>query len=56
MSIMDNMRKHSAKLVEQALMVSQELVRVAILWNEMWFEGLEVNQLIIILIEQPIRY
>lgn len=28
-------------LVEQALMVSQELIRVAILWHEMWHEALE---------------
>ena len=40
-AIMDKMRKHSATLVEQALMVSQELIRVAILWHEMWHEGLE---------------
>eukprot|EP01114_Cavostelium_apophysatum_P008931 TRINITY_DN21_c0_g1_i4.p1 TRINITY_DN21_c0_g1~~TRINITY_DN21_c0_g1_i4.p1 ORF type:complete len:850 (-),score=225.26 TRINITY_DN21_c0_g1_i4:63-2612(-) len=40
-SVMENLRKHSASLVEQALMVSDELVRVAILWNEMWHEGLE---------------
>jgi FKBP12-rapamycin complex-associated protein len=40
-SIMDKMRKHSANLVDQALMVSQELIRVAIPWNEMWHEGLE---------------
>ncbi|KAI9320096.1 armadillo-type protein [Dichotomocladium elegans] len=40
-SIMDKMRLHSANLVEQALMVSQELIRVAILWHEMWHEGLE---------------
>ncbi|CAO3647953.1 unnamed protein product [Mucor fragilis] len=39
--IMDRMRMHSAVLVEQALMVSQELIRVAILWHEMWHEGLE---------------
>jgi phosphatidylinositol kinase/protein kinase (PI-3 family) len=25
----------------QALLVSQELIRVAILWHEMWHEGLE---------------
>lgn len=39
--IMDKMRVHSATLVDQALMVSQELIRVAILWHEMWHEGLE---------------
>ena len=38
---MDKMRVHSAQLVEQALLVSQELVRVAILWNEQWHEGIE---------------
>nr|KAJ3417939.1 phosphatidylinositol kinase- protein kinase tor1 [Polyrhizophydium stewartii] len=35
------MRAHSARLVDQALLVSQELIRVAILWHEMWHEGLE---------------
>ncbi|TPX35002.1 hypothetical protein SmJEL517_g02512 [Synchytrium microbalum] len=40
-AIMDQMRTHSAMLVEQALLVSQELIRVAILWHEMWHEGLE---------------
>ena len=39
--IMDKMRIHSANLVEQALLVSQELIRVAILWHEQWHEGLE---------------
>ena len=38
---MEKMRIHSATLVEQALLVSQELVRVAILWNEQWHEGIE---------------
>lgn len=38
---MDKMRDHSAALVEQALLVSQELIRVAILWHELWHEGLE---------------
>ncbi|KAJ3130914.1 phosphatidylinositol kinase- protein kinase tor1 [Physocladia obscura] len=40
-SIMDKMRTHSGVLVEQVLLVSQELIRVAILWHEMWHEGLE---------------
>jgi len=35
------MKKTSGLLVDQALMVAEELVRVAILWNEMWNEGLE---------------
>ena len=39
--IMDRMREHSPVIVEQALLVSHELVRVAILWHELWHEGLE---------------
>ncbi|KAF7309821.1 Serine/threonine-protein kinase TOR [Mycena indigotica] len=39
--IMDRMREHSPKIVEQASVVSRELIRVAILWHEMWHEGLE---------------
>lgn len=39
--ILNNMREHSPVLVEQALTVSRELIRVAILWHEMWHEGLE---------------
>ncbi|RYP21563.1 hypothetical protein DL765_002199 [Monosporascus sp. GIB2] len=39
--IMDSMRAHSAKLVEQADTVSHELIRVAVLWHEQWHEGLE---------------
>lgn len=41
MGIMDNVREHSPVLVEQALLVSHELIRVAILWHELWHEGLE---------------
>ena len=41
LAILDKMRIHSANLVVQALLVSQELIRVAILWHEMWYEGLE---------------
>jgi len=40
-AILDKMRLHSPNLVEQALLVSEELIRVAILWHEMWHEGLE---------------
>lgn len=35
------MRVHSASLVEETLVVSQELIRVSILWTEMWHGGLE---------------
>lgn len=41
LSVLDKMRIHSPILVEQALLVSQELIRVSILFHEMWFEGLE---------------
>jgi FKBP12-rapamycin complex-associated protein len=39
--IMDSMRQHSATLVNQAELVSHELIRVAVLWHELWHEGLE---------------
>jgi len=39
--IMEKMREHSPLLVEQADLVSQELIRVAVLWHELWHEGLE---------------
>jgi len=39
--LMLSLRTHSAKLIDQALMVSSELVRVAILWQEEWHESLE---------------
>ena len=41
MAVMDNVRQHSALLVEQASLVSQELIRIAILWHESWHEALE---------------
>ncbi|KAH8586165.1 phosphatidylinositol 3-kinase-like protein tor2 [Bisporella sp. PMI_857] len=41
LQIMDSMRQHSSRLVEQADVVSQELIRVAVLWHEQWHEGLE---------------
>ena len=40
-SILQAMRSHCDALVEQALLVSTELIRVAILWGEMWHEALE---------------
>jgi FKBP12-rapamycin complex-associated protein len=39
--IMTNMKDHSLKLVDQADIVSNELIRVAVLWHELWHEGLE---------------
>ncbi|CAI5758005.1 unnamed protein product [Candida verbasci] len=40
-SIIEKMRLHSASLVDQAEIVSRELIRVAVLWHEIWYEGLE---------------
>jgi serine/threonine-protein kinase mTOR len=40
-SLMDSLKAHSSELVTDALMVSTELIRVAILWLETWHEGLE---------------
>jgi FKBP12-rapamycin complex-associated protein len=40
-SLMNSLKAHSSALVEEALMVSSELIRVAILWLETWHEGLE---------------
>jgi FKBP12-rapamycin complex-associated protein len=39
--ILNKLRKKYDSLVEAALVVSQELIRVSILWHEMWHEGLE---------------
>ncbi|AAS53791.2 AFR420Wp [Eremothecium gossypii ATCC 10895] len=41
LSIMEKMRMHSSNLVEQAELVSNELIRIAVLWHELWYEGLE---------------
>ncbi|KAK9677349.1 hypothetical protein RND81_11G138000 [Saponaria officinalis] len=39
--VVDRVRQHSSALVDQAQLVSKELIRVAILWHEMWHEALE---------------
>jgi FKBP12-rapamycin complex-associated protein len=39
--ILNSLREHNNTLVEQAKLVSEELIRVAILWHEMWHESLE---------------
>ncbi|KAG0659340.1 hypothetical protein C6P45_001859 [Maudiozyma exigua] len=41
MSIIEKMKLHSPLLVDQAELVSDELIRVAVLWHELWYEGLE---------------
>lgn len=38
---MDLLRQHSGRLISQAHLVSNELIRMAILWHEMWHEALE---------------
>ncbi|CAG9564541.1 unnamed protein product [Danaus chrysippus] len=39
--ILKSMCTHSMNLVNQAAMISEELIRVAILWHEQWHEALE---------------
>ncbi|KAL8826647.1 MAG: hypothetical protein Q9170_007322 [Blastenia crenularia] len=39
--IMESMKAHSPDLVDHADLVSHELIRVAVLWHELWHEGLE---------------
>lgn len=39
--VVDRVRQHSSALVDEAQLVSKELIRVAILWHEMWHEALE---------------
>eukprot|EP00755_Sulcionema_specki_P018103 Sspe_Gene.66045::Locus_39040_Transcript_1_1_Confidence_1.000_Length_4442::g.66045::m.66045/K07203/MTOR, FRAP, TOR; serine/threonine-protein kinase mTOR len=39
--ILNNMRGHSLALVEQCEFVSNELIRVAILWHEQWNDAIE---------------
>lgn len=39
--LLDEMRKHSEVLVEQASLIGAELIRIAVLWYEMWFSGIE---------------
>lgn len=39
--ILDKVRAYHTELVDQADLVSFELIRVAVLWHEQWHEGLE---------------
>lgn len=39
--ILQQLKVHCRDLLEQAEMMADELIRVAILWSEMWSEGLE---------------
>lgn len=40
-NIMAKMRTHSDIMVDQAELISTELIRAAILWHEIWYDGLE---------------
>jgi serine/threonine-protein kinase mTOR len=40
-SLLMNLRQHSAPLINQSVLVSQELIRIAILWDEEWYATLE---------------
>lgn len=51
--ILQAMRSHCDTLVEQALLVSTELIRVAILWGETWHECLEQAYRRYFLSEEP---
>ena len=39
--VLNNMKEHNHTLVQQAMLVSEELIRISILWHEKWHEGLE---------------
>lgn len=39
--VLNNMKEHNHTLVQQAMLVSEELIRISILWHEKWNEGLE---------------
>ncbi|KAG6864919.1 hypothetical protein C0991_006407, partial [Blastosporella zonata] len=41
LTIMGRMREHSPTLVSQGSIIIRELVRVALLWHELWREGIE---------------
>ena len=40
-SLMNSLKAHSSDVVEQALLFFFELIRVVILWLELWHEGFE---------------
>lgn len=41
LALLDGARSHSARLVEETLLLSEELVQIAVLWEDRWYEGLE---------------
>ena len=40
-SLLLSLRQHSATLIDQSVLVSQQLIRIAILWDEEWYATLE---------------
>ena len=42
-TVLDSMKDRYPDLIKQAQILSHELIRVSILWHEMWHEGLEVG-------------
>eukprot|EP01114_Cavostelium_apophysatum_P007349 TRINITY_DN1943_c0_g1_i2.p1 TRINITY_DN1943_c0_g1~~TRINITY_DN1943_c0_g1_i2.p1 ORF type:complete len:2294 (+),score=720.41 TRINITY_DN1943_c0_g1_i2:229-7110(+) len=40
-TIMEQIRKYSPRLVEETQLVSGELIRISVLWPELWLEALE---------------
>ncbi|KAJ3451110.1 serine/threonine-protein kinase mtor [Anaeramoeba flamelloides] len=40
-ALMEGMRSHSPHLIEEANLVSNELIRIGILWEELWYSGIE---------------
>lgn len=39
--LLESVESHHGLLVEQAALVAEELIRIAILWHEEWYEALE---------------
>jgi serine/threonine-protein kinase mTOR len=39
--ILNQMRNNYSKIVDEAMCISKEFIRIAILWSEVWFEALE---------------
>ena len=42
-TVLDSMKDRYPDLIKQAQILSHELIRVSILWHELWHEGLEVS-------------
>ena len=40
-TLLMNLRQHSPSLINQSVLVSKELIRIAILWDEEWYSTLE---------------